>query len=155
MKYKPLEYILFAVKQAVEAEQYDFPRNVCCRNLKLAIEHYWRKKTLLFPSKKQIPRSFMASLAPLSDCEIEHAVPMMVIVNMLMEHRSLTLTSLESILIRYYRVCLVTKDEHRELNRRGLVSKMPPNWDQIDVWARYRIVGILCKSAEQGAAANP
>jgi len=142
MKYKPLEYILFAAKQAIEAEQHDFPRNVCCRNLKLAIEHYWRKKTLMLPTKKQISRSLKASSVPLQECDIEHAVPMMVIVNMLMDQDTLTLDFVKTILESFYRVCLVTKDEHRRLNKIGLVSRMPSDWNRADVWARYRRAGI-------------
>jgi hypothetical protein len=66
----------------------------------------------------------------------------MEIVNMLMDMNPLNKTEVEKILKKYFRVLLVTKEEHNKLNASGLRSKMPENWDRKDVWARYRYVGI-------------
>lgn len=37
---------------------------------------------------------------------------------------------------------VVTKEEDARLNELGLNSKMPSDWDQKDLWARYHAAGI-------------
>lgn len=78
----------------------------------------------------------------LKNCDVEHVVPQMEIVNMLMDMSALNKAEVEKILKKYFRVLLVTKEEHKRLNASGLGSKMPVDWDGEDVWARYRTVGI-------------
>jgi len=68
---------------------------------------------------------------------VEHVVPQMEIVNMLMDMNPLTKAEVEKILANYFRVLLVTKDEHQRLNASGLRSKMPSNWN------KKRCVGTL------------
>lgn len=140
-----LDYILFAVKQAKEAESYGFTRNECCRNLKTALHQYWQNKTLGQHAQSQkvnLPCSKAAIGKALKDCEVEHVVPQMEIVNMLMDMDTLLKNDTEIILKKYFCVLLVTKEEHKKLNASGLRSNMPDNWDKNDVWARYRNVGI-------------
>ena len=140
-----LDYILFAVNQAREAENFGFTRNECCRNLKTALHQYWQNKTLQQHGqarKSKIPRSKEAAGRELSKCNVEHVVPQMEIVNMLMDMAPLTKGKVADLLTKYFRVLLVTKDEHIRLNASGLRSKMPPDWDGEDIWARYKAVGI-------------
>jgi hypothetical protein len=137
-----VDFIYFAVKQAKEAEQYGFKRNVCSRNLKIAIEHYWRKVHLKDRKKEIMRRSIAATKCDLGDCDIEHAVPLMVLVNKLMNKRPLTKKYIFDTLLLYYRVVVVTKTEHRLLNSSGLTSKMPKTWNCKNIWARYSAVGI-------------
>jgi hypothetical protein len=140
-----LDFIVFSIIQAKEAEQFGFTRNECCRNLKIALHQYWQNKTLGqhgSSQKANLPRSKLATGKKTSDLDVEHVVPQMEIVNMLMNMKSMDKQSVESILKKYFRVLLVTKDEHRKLNASGLMSKMPVDWDRIDVWARYKSVGI-------------
>jgi len=141
-----LDYILYAVKQAQEAEAYGFTRNECCRNLKTALHQYWQNKKLGLhgqSQKKNMPRSKAAEKADLKNCDVEHVVPQMVIVNILMDRPDLTKRKVGNILKKYFYVMLVTKEEHERLNSSGLRSKMPEDWDGKDVWARYRQVGII------------
>ena len=140
-----LDYIIFAVKQAKEAEKFGFTRNHCCRNLKMALQQYWQNKTLRqHPQihRTEIPRSKEAVGRDLRECNVEHVVPQMLIVNWLMDMPPLTKDKVGALLKKYFRVLLITKDEHARLNASGLRSKMPENWDEEDVWARYRAVGI-------------
>ena len=140
-----LDFIVFAVERAKEAEDYGFTRNECCRNLKTALHQYWQNKTMGLhgqSQKKNIPRSKEAAGKELRECDVEHVVPQMEIVNMLMDMNPLTKQEIERILKNYFRVLLVTKGEHQRLNASGLRSKMPSNWDKKDVWARYTAVGI-------------
>ena len=83
-----IDYILFSVKQAIEAESFGFTRNECCRNLKTALHQYWQNKTLGLhgqSQKKNIPRSKAAIGKDTRECEVEHVIPQMYIVNMLMD----------------------------------------------------------------------
>ena len=139
------ELIVFAVKQAREAEAFGFTRNECCRNLKIVLHQYWQNKTLGLHGQSQkarIPRSNAATGKPLSECVVEHVVPLMAVVNRLMEMKSLTEKSVADLLRRWFTVVLVTREEHARLNASGLRSTMPPKWNGSDVFARYRAVGI-------------
>ena len=140
-----VSYIVFAVQQAKEAEAFGFTRNVCCRNLKIALHHYWQNKTLGLhgqAQKKNMPRSKAALGRPLSECHVEHVVPLMYIVNKLMDMNPPTERKVTTILSKFFRVLFVTTEEHRKLNASGLRSVMPENWDGKSVWARYDAVGI-------------
>ena len=64
------------------------------------------------------------------------------IVNELMDMNLPTERKVTTILKKYFRVLLVTTEEHKKLNASGLRSVMPENWDCKSVWARYDIVGI-------------
>ncbi len=138
-------FIVFAIVQAKEAEKFGFTRNECCRNLKTALHQHWQNKTMGLhgqSQKKNIPRSKEAVGKELSECVVEHVVPQMEIVNMLMDMNPLNKTEVEKLLKKYFRVLLVTKEEHSRLNASGLRSNMPESWDKKDVWARYGCVGI-------------
>ena len=140
-----LDYILFSVKQAIEAESFGFTRNECCRNLKTALHQYWQNKTLGLhgqSQKKNIPRSKAAIGKDTRECEVEHVIPQMYIVNMLMDMSTINKDKIRNILEKYFHVLLVTKEEHRRLNASGLRSKMPDDWDGENIWARYDAVGI-------------
>ena len=140
-----IDYILFSVKQAIEAESFGFTRNECCINLKNALHQYWQNKTLGLhgqSQKKNIPRSKAAIGKDTRECEVEHVIPQMYIVNMLMDMSTINKDKIRNILEKYFHVLLVTKDEHRRLNASGLRSKMPDDWDGENIWARYDAVGI-------------
>ena len=140
-----IDYILFSVKQAIEAESFGFTRNECCRNLKTALHQYWQNKTLGLhgqSQKKNIPRSKAAIGKDTRECEVEHVIPQMYIVNMLMDMSTINKDKIRNILEKYFHVLLVTKEEHRRLNASGFRSKMPDDWDGENIWARYDAVGI-------------
>ena len=140
-----IEFIIFAINQAIKAEEFGFTRNECCRNLKIALHQYWQNKELKMHGqahKKNIPRSNAATNKELPECEVEHIVPQMVIVNMLMDMEDITNAAVKTILEKYFHVMLVTKEEHQKLNASGLRSTMPSDWDKKDAYARYKAVGI-------------
>ena len=140
-----IDYIVFSIKQAIEAESFGFTRNECCRNLKTALHQYWQNKTLGLhgqSQKKNIPRSKAAIKKNIRECEVEHVVPLMYIVNMLMETTPINKKNIKNILDKYFHVLLVTKEEHNRLNASGLRSTMPKDWDGENIWARYDAVGI-------------
>jgi hypothetical protein len=43
---KNIDFIIFAIKQAKDAEKFGFTRNECCRNIKTALHQYWQNKTM-------------------------------------------------------------------------------------------------------------
>ncbi len=137
-----IEFILFAVKQAKEAEAFGFSRNHCSRNLKTALDHHWQRKTLRLGQKARIPRSKAALNLPLSECIVEHVVPKMAIVNRLMDMKPLTTRAITELLTSHLMVMLVTHEEHTRLTASGLRSQMPREWDGSDILARYAAVGI-------------
>lgn len=57
--------------------------------------------------KKNIPRSKTAAGKNLNECDVEHAVPQMEIVNMLMDMEPLLKKEIIYILSKYFRVLLV------------------------------------------------
>jgi len=140
-----LDFIVYAIKQAIEAEEFGFTRNECCRNLKTALHQHWQNKTLGLhgqSQKKNIPRTLSAIGKELNECEVEHVIPQMYIVNMLMDMNPVDKNKVKILLEKYFHVILVTKDEHRRLNASGLRSKMPEDWDGENIWARYEAVDI-------------
>ena len=106
-----IESIVFAVTQAKETEAFGFSRNHCCRNLKTALDHYWRRKTLKLGQKARIPRSKAAQNLPLRQCRIEHTAPVMVIVHRLMDMNPLTTESVTELLRSFFVIRLVTAEE--------------------------------------------
>ncbi|WP_132306603.1 hypothetical protein [Komagataeibacter saccharivorans] len=74
---------------------------------------------------------------------VDHAVPVAVMVNMFFQPRAdLTRDGLRALLIKWHHLGLLTHEENARLNAAGLNSKMPSDWDYMDVFARYRSVGI-------------
>ena len=139
------KFIIFAIKQANDAQAFGFTRNECCRNLKIAIHQYWQNKILGHHGqahKARIPRSKAALDRPDSECTVEHVMPQMEIVNRLMDMRPLTEAGVIELLTNSLKVMVVTRDEHALLNSSGLRSTMPRDWDGRDVFARYAAIGI-------------
>ncbi len=73
----------------------------------------------------------------------EHAVPKKILIDMLMQHPSPTADSVRQLLQNYCKAAVITKAEDAVLNRLGLRSKMPSDWDRKDPWARYKAAGIV------------
>lgn len=146
MAKQPIDFIVFAVRQAQEAQAFGFTRNEACRNLKIAIHQYWQNKTLKLHGQSQkdrIPRSVAALGKPRSEVIVEHVVPQMHLVNAMMDMAPITTTGVKQLLEDYFAVMVITKEEHEKLNASGLRSTMPEDWDKKDVLARYRKHGIV------------
>lgn len=79
---------------------------------------------------------------------VDHAVPIDVMVRMMFgpepgERVEQTAEGIRSYLTRWYRLGLLTADEDARLNRAGLRSAMPHDWDRHSIFARYDAVGII------------
>jgi hypothetical protein len=76
----------------------------------------------------------------------EHSIPLRVIRKILIQHEPKTTTDIENILLRFYRLGVLTKDEDDILRLKGLNSKMPASWDLTEsVFSRYEFAGIKGK----------
>ncbi|GAN80080.1 hypothetical protein Aam_036_002 [Acidocella aminolytica 101 = DSM 11237] len=78
---------------------------------------------------------------------VDHAVPIGVMADMLFDSASavvsdLALADISAHLERWYRLGLVSHAENGRLNAAGLASRMPPDWDRVDPFARYQVAGI-------------
>ena len=146
---KNIDFIIFALKQLKAAENFGFTRNEANRNLKLALNHYWQAKELgihIF-RKHKLKKTKAASKTKIENTEVEHAVPTQVIVDMLMSLKKFETNNVEKILKKYWRVILVTKNEHKKLNNKKLRirSSMPKDWKKkynMDPMARYKLAKI-------------
>ena len=146
---KNIDFIIFALKQLKAAENFGFTRNESNRNLKLALNHYWQAKELgihIF-RKNKLKKTKAASKTKIENTEVEHAVPAQVIVDMLMSLKKFETNNVEKILKKYWRVILVTKNEHKKLNNKKLKirSSMPKDWKKkynMDPMARYKLAKI-------------
>jgi hypothetical protein len=73
----------------------------------------------------------------------EHLVPRKVIREKLHGLKQPTALDVRRILDRYCIGVVITKDEDKKLDSKGLRSSMPKNWKETDDrWARYTEVGI-------------
>ncbi len=146
---KNIDFIIFALKQLKAAENFGFTRNEANRNLKLALNHYWQAKELgihIF-RKHKLKKTKAASKTKIENTEVEHAVPAQVIVDMLLSLKKFETKNVEKILKKYWRVILVTKNEHKKLNNKKLKirSSMPKDWKKkynMDPMARYKLAKI-------------
>ncbi|MDD9907543.1 MAG: hypothetical protein OXT06_28545 [Rhodospirillaceae bacterium] len=102
-----LDFIVFAIEQAKQAEAFGFTRNEACRNLKTALHQYWQNKELGQHGqahRDEIPMSKAARKAPQAQTQVEHAVPQQIIVNMLMDMEPLTKRRVSILLKKLFRV---------------------------------------------------
>jgi hypothetical protein len=56
-----------------------------------------------------------------------------------------TASSVQQLLDSYCKGVVITREEDTRLNKLGLRSKMPKDWDEKDVWARYTVARIVLK----------
>jgi hypothetical protein len=75
--------------------------------------------------------------------EVDHAIPLQVICSHILSTPDLDRCKLEAILHAWLVTVELTSLEHREvLQKFGLASCMPQDWDNADPLARYKVAGI-------------
>jgi hypothetical protein len=77
----------------------------------------------------------------------EHVIPKKVVIELLLKLPNPTTGSVHQLLESFCKGVVITKEEDTRLNRRGLRSKMPSDWDGKDLWARYTVAKIVLKKA--------
>ena len=98
-----------------------------------------------FSSQPDFQSSVEAKELKRKDVTLEHVVPHSFIMNKLLSLEELTNENIKSVIQKFHIICRITKDEDKRLNRSGLRSKMPDDWDEENgsLYARYEKVGIL------------
>ena len=72
----------------------------------------------------------------------EHAIPIAYLFDLLAKEADLNTESVEAILLKYYKLGVLTKAEDDLLNKAKIRSKMPSNWDKENVFSRYDVIGL-------------
>lgn len=78
----------------------------------------------------------------------DHAIPIRALRIAMLEERPSSIEAIREYLLRWYRLGVITQSEHNRLRQLGLVSAMPSDWDERDVFARYLTAGIKLASGE-------
>ena len=76
----------------------------------------------------------------------DHAVPKKVLMELLFRVSRPTPECIQQYFEAYCFGAVITKAEDDTLNRLGLRSKMPTNWDGKDPWARYNAANIILRN---------
>ena len=72
----------------------------------------------------------------------EHVMPKKIVIERLLQLSTPTTSSVHQLLESCCKGAVVTRTEDATLNRLGLRSKMPHDWDGTDLWARYKAAKI-------------
>jgi hypothetical protein len=70
-------------------------------------------------------------------------MPKKLVIGLLLKMSSPTTSSVYQLLDSYCKGAVITRTEDAALNSLGLRSKMPSDWDEKDLWARYKAAKIL------------
>jgi hypothetical protein len=89
---------------------------------------FWSKKAIAQYKNRETDK----------DLRHEHIVPRSIITKDLLEMEASTANTIFELLEINCIGVVVTLEEDRSLNKLGLRSKMPEDWDRIDPWARHR-----------------
>jgi hypothetical protein len=81
-----------------------------------------------------------------SKVESDHAVPLSVIVDKIINQNEMDEKILFSLLSKYLVSVNITNEEHMRLKDLGLQSSMPNGWDHSDPYARYAAAQIKLES---------
>jgi hypothetical protein len=73
----------------------------------------------------------------------DHAVPVATIRGWICKAGLRTTEDVDAFLLKWYRVTLLTKGEHKSLDKADLRSAMPHDWDSSNPWARYAAIDML------------
>lgn len=73
----------------------------------------------------------------------DHAIPIRVLRELIHEMPDQSISSIKTFLMENYRLGVVTKSEDKRLNKNGLRSVMPKDWDKLNWKARYDTAEIL------------
>lgn len=148
---KRLQVIFSVVALAYEMREAGFPKSSYSKILRETIYFVWeiREVSKHSPLRK---RSKAAEGLPPSELDYDHAVPMRLVIERLLNAWP-DKEIVELVLKNLVRGVLITKNEHDLLRREGLSSKMPSDWDGKDWTARYREAGIEFSTLQAGEAA--
>lgn len=83
----------------------------------------------------------------------EHVMPKSLVIQRLLDlSPNATEDSVNQLLTAYCKGAVITREEDARLNGHGLRAKMPHDWDEKDVWARYKFAGIVLRIVDSAEA---
>jgi hypothetical protein len=131
-----LECLKKAIINSKEHIRNGDPTRIYSQYLRYCLDEFARLNFCSSVKSKELQRK---------DVVHEHVVPHSFIMNKLLSLEELTDENIMSVLQKFYIICKISKDEDKRLNRAGLRSQMPEDWDEKNdsVYARYEQVGIL------------
>jgi len=138
-----LNLILEAVNYCKKVRDLGMPSSAYSKALREPIHFLWEIKD--GPKEKSAKyRSLNSVGLRYGNYELvnDHAIPFKYLKDILLNDPDLEVATLRLHLEKHSIACLITKEEDISLNKIGLNSKMPNNWDGIDPLARYKEAGI-------------
>lgn len=75
----------------------------------------------------------------------DHAVPVKLLRDRLIEEQPTSLEPIREFLCTWYKLGVITEEEHRRLSDLGCKDKMPSEWDGRSVFARYEFAEIVSR----------
>ena len=115
------------------------------RPVKDAIFRWWDIRNVWEKSPKR--RHSLAARDSTQKTTADHAVPNKVMIERIVQKSSKG-EDIRTIIDSFCEIVVLTKDEDVALNKAGLRSCMPSDWNGKDRYARYRAVGIAIEEGE-------
>jgi hypothetical protein len=134
------ELVLSVIELAVKMKAAGMPKTPYARMLRESIFFVWETAAIKKHGKERRRSRAAVGMKP-ADLDYDHAIPMKIVIDMLLEawpDKRLARQILEQKVIGV----LITKDEHKRLREIGLHSSMPRDWDGVDWRARYQYAQI-------------
>ena len=145
---KRLQTVFSVIALSHEMRELGYPKTAYSRILREAVFFVWEMRETAKHSKHRVRSKAAVGLHP-RELDYDHAVPMRVVVELLLDAWP-NKQAVEYVLRNLVRGVLITKDEHGNLRKELLSSKMPEDWNGIDWDARYKKVGIELSFPEGG-----
>lgn len=137
---KNVHIIVSAVHLAMQMREAGVSRTGYSRILRETVFFSW--ETFGEPKYSQNRPRSVSSVGLLRRClDYDHAIPMSIVIDDLVNAGPKPEAVLNILQTKVLGV-LLTKEEHAALRNSGLSASMPPGWDGVDKYARYRILGI-------------
>lgn len=142
------EQSLVLIKEAVEycikVKKMNMPTSCYSKALREPIYFLWEARA---SSKKSEICKYISSKSiglKLGENKLvyDHVIPFKYVQKKLLSLTKPSIDEIRNILENYVISCLITKEEDKLLNSKGLRSSMPKKWDEVSELARYEAVGI-------------
>lgn len=143
-----LQIIFSVVELTHKMRDAGFSKTAYSKILRETIHFVWEIREMPKHSKHRL-RSKAAEGLPLSELDYDHAVPMRIVIEMIMNAWP-DQEAVERILRDLVHGVLITKKEHEHLRSKKLASKMPDGWSGKDWSARYRTLSIELSFRKSG-----
>lgn len=138
-----LRLIAEAIRYCKTVKEMGMPASCYSKALREPIHFLWeRRSSSKFEAASYASRAALDAKESGEKIIYDHAIPFIYLQSILLDFNSPSLQTIKGILLDYSVITLITKSEDNKLNRVGLRSKMPQDWDGKNPLARYASVEI-------------